>query len=103
MIFFNSVILSLLVLRFVLQCRLFYTFLITFKQDGKTITTTPHAQFYVKSGYKYRFRLVSTLSGNCLYRFSVEDHDLKIIAFDGNFIKPKVVKTIVAGPGKCFH
>ena len=50
----------------------------------------------------YRFRMVSTLSGNCMYQFSIDNHYLKIIGFDGNFVEPKTVKTITTGPAGCF-
>lgn len=68
-------------------------------QDGKTITNTPHAQFHVKCGKKYRFRVIGYTTINCDYQLAIEDHILKVIALDGNAIEPIYMTSITMGSG----
>lgn len=69
-----------------------------FTQNSKKIET-PKAMFRVTSGYRYRFRLIHAGISHCAFQFSVENHDLKVIATDGNFLEPTDVETVILYPG----
>ena len=55
--------------------------------------------FNVESGKTYRFRLIGA-QGNYAYKFSVDNHNLTLIATDGYFIVPVVVDYIIVHTGE---
>ena len=44
-----------------------------------------------KCGPRFRFRLVSTANTFCPLQFSIEDHNLTLIATDGQYLEPEEV------------
>lgn len=62
--------------------------------------TTPTAQFQVKRGRRYRFRLVNAGSFRCPLEFSIDHHQLQLIASDGNPIEPLVVDSVLIYSGE---
>ena len=74
--------------------------IVPYLQDSVTQTHTPHAEFHVKSGHRYRFRLIGEVTADCLYQLAIEDHNMTVIAVDGYPVKPVVVNTIVFAAGK---
>ncbi|XP_070174008.1 uncharacterized protein [Littorina saxatilis] len=54
-------------------------------------THTPHAEFTVKPGNRYRFRVISAAQLNCPIQVSVDNHTLMVIASDGSNFDPIVV------------
>lgn len=70
-----------------------------YPQDSVTQTNTPHAEFHVISGYKYRFRVIGSVTADCIYQLAIQDHNMTVIAVDGYPVKPVVVNTIVFGAG----
>lgn len=58
------------------------------------------AEFVVKEGHRYRFRMINACAMTCPIHLSVEGHKLKVIAMDGENIKPVVVDSIVSLSGK---
>ena len=63
---------------------------------------TPKASFRVKSGYRYRFRLIHAGISHCAFQISIEDHDFKVIATDGHYVEPFDVQTLVIYAGERF-
>ena len=57
------------------------------------------SDFKVKVGQTYRFRLIGAQSLYA-YRFSIEDHNLTVIATDGQFIEPVTVDYIIIHSGE---
>ncbi|KAJ4445529.1 hypothetical protein ANN_12209 [Periplaneta americana] len=57
-------------------------------------TTFPSAVFRVTPGKKYRFRLVGGMCTSCAYQFRVQQHELLVIAVDGNPTEPVLVDSI---------
>lgn len=60
---------------------------------------TPREVFSVKAGLRYRFRVINAGFLYCPLEVSIENHDLKLIALDGNPIQPSTVSSfnIMAG------
>ncbi|KAL8596343.1 hypothetical protein ACOMHN_067034 [Nucella lapillus] len=52
---------------------------------------TPYAEFKVKAGTRYRFRVISAAIMNCPIQFSIDGHTLIVIASDGSSFDPIVV------------
>jgi len=67
--------------------------------ENPTSTETPLAKFSVKLNQRYRFRLIDIGVYYCPKRFSVDGHNLTIIALDGHLIEPVEVESIVTQPG----
>jgi FtsP/CotA-like multicopper oxidase with cupredoxin domain len=63
---------------------------------------TPKASFRVKSGYRYRFRLIHAGISHCAFQFSIEDHNLTIIATDGHYVEPFDVQALALYAGERF-
>ncbi|CAG5109018.1 Similar to LCC4: Laccase-4 (Trametes versicolor) [Cotesia congregata] len=59
-------------------------------------TLTPLAVFNVKSGKRYRFRLINGGSFNCPVKFTIQNHDVTLISLDGEHIEPRTVTTITS-------
>ncbi|XP_065224732.1 uncharacterized protein LOC135848699 [Planococcus citri] len=57
-------------------------------------TNTPLAEFVVKRGNKYRFRIITDTSTTCSLQFAIEDHAMLLIAADGYPVKPQVVRSL---------
>uniref|UniRef100_A0A1X7TWN3 Plastocyanin-like domain-containing protein n=1 Tax=Amphimedon queenslandica TaxID=400682 RepID=A0A1X7TWN3_AMPQE len=57
------------------------------------------SEFNVTAGNTYRFRLIGAQSLYA-YRFSIEDHNLTVIATDGQFIEPVRVDYIIIHSGE---
>ncbi|XP_008553162.1 uncharacterized protein LOC103575234 [Microplitis demolitor] len=57
-------------------------------------TSTPLAVYNVKPGMRYRIRLINGGSFNCPVQMTIQDHNLTIIAVDGEDIVPRIVTTI---------
>nr|CAD7428056.1 unnamed protein product [Timema monikensis] len=65
--------------------------------DGNT-TRTPLARFKVTYGKKYRWRLINSSSFVCQIQLFIEDHNMTIIATDGEPCEPRVVDSIITAP-----
>nr|CAD7439512.1 unnamed protein product [Timema bartmani] len=66
--------------------------------DGIT-TRTPLAKFIVKRGKRYRFRFINSSSFICQIQIFIEDHNMTIIATDGEPCEPRTVDSIITSPG----
>jgi FtsP/CotA-like multicopper oxidase with cupredoxin domain len=55
--------------------------------------------FHVKRNYMYRFRMVNAFCTVCSSIFTVENHNLTIIAIDGIPVKPTIVTSIISVSG----
>mgnify|MGYP002785629689 CR=1 FL=1 len=53
----------------------------------------------VKKGYKYRFRLINAGYLFCPLQFSIENHNITIIATDGSLVKPIELESLVIYSG----
>jgi L-ascorbate oxidase len=74
---------------------------VNFTLDSKNYTL-PDAVFKVNSDYRYRFRLVHAGISHCAFQFSIQNHNLKIIATDGNFVEPFDVEALLIYPGNLY-
>jgi len=61
---------------------------------------TPVAEFSVEEGKRYRFRLINAGVSMCPVEFSVEGHELTVIATDGIDIKPVKTASLVSHNGE---
>lgn len=69
------------------------------KLKNKPNLDVPLETFYVKKGFRYRFRIISSAVANCLFKVSIDDHNMTIIATDGQPIDPIHVEslTLISG------
>ncbi|XP_076435749.1 uncharacterized protein LOC143275484 [Babylonia areolata] len=63
---------------------------------------TPYAEFKVSPGLRYRFRVISAAFLNCPIQFSVDSHNLTVIATDGSSIEPVEVESVNLFAGERF-
>lgn len=61
---------------------------------------TPRALFTVKPGFRYRFRLINAGFLYCPLEFSIDDHNLTIIASDGRSLEPYEVVSLIIYAGE---
>lgn len=61
---------------------------------------TPYATFLVKSGFRYRFRIVSPGITLCPIEVSVENHTMTLIASDTGSIEPIEVDAFIVHEGE---
>ncbi|CAF0713230.1 unnamed protein product [Brachionus calyciflorus] len=61
---------------------------------------TPRAEFWVRSGKKYRFRLINAGILYCPIEFSIDYHNLTIIASDGKPLEPYTVESLIIYAGE---
>ena len=71
-----------------------------FKMFGSGNVTTPVAQFRVRPGRRYRFRVASPGFTLCPIVMSVDEHMLHIVASDGAPFRPINVRSFVIHPGE---
>jgi FtsP/CotA-like multicopper oxidase with cupredoxin domain len=67
-------------------------------QNGDTFTT-PRAQFSVKHGYRYRFRVINAGFLYCPIQISIDNHNLTIIATDGRLVEPVEIQNFIIYAG----
>lgn len=73
-----------------------------FEAPNGTIVYTPLAEFHVKRGFRYRFRVCSNGNYICPIHISVDNHNMTVIATDGDSIEPITVESFVINPGERF-
>ncbi|XP_013407117.1 uncharacterized protein LOC106171353 [Lingula anatina] len=61
---------------------------------------TPYAYFHVTPGKRHRFRMTSNGIVDCPIQFSIDGHNLTIIATDGYPVVPHVVESLVIISGE---
>ncbi|XP_044007191.1 laccase-5-like isoform X2 [Aphidius gifuensis] len=59
-------------------------------------TETPLSVINVKPGKRYRFRMINGASFGCPLTFTIQNHNLTVIATDGESVKPIVVNSITS-------
>ncbi|BFZ22137.1 hypothetical protein BsWGS_25176 [Bradybaena similaris] len=59
-----------------------------YRLPNNTAFYTPYATFSVERGHKYRFRVINAGINNCAIQFSIDDHNLTVIASDGQPLQP---------------
>ena len=69
------------------------------RHNGVSYINSSLSEFKVTAGNTYRFRLIGAQSLYA-YRFSIEDHNLTVIATDGQFIEPVTVDYIIIHSGE---
>ncbi|XP_011300918.1 L-ascorbate oxidase isoform X2 [Fopius arisanus] len=65
-----------------------------FNSTANETTDTPLAVINVESNRRYRFRMINGLSWTCSIQMTIQDHDMTLIATDGEAIIPIAVTTI---------
>ena len=60
----------------------------------------PLENFFVQKGLRYRFRLILNGIQHCPMEFSIDEHNLTVIASDGNPIEPYEVQSIFITSGR---
>ncbi|XP_026829391.1 laccase-2 [Ooceraea biroi] len=63
-------------------------------------TNVPLSMFIVKSGKRYRFRMIDASSTVCFIEVTIEKHSMEIIATDGENVEPVVVDVITMASGE---
>ncbi|CAH2012638.1 unnamed protein product [Acanthoscelides obtectus] len=63
-------------------------------------TTTPLEVFNVKKGYRYRFRMINSMTSACTLGMRVIGHNLTVITTDGELVRPQVVDAIHSSAGE---
>ncbi|KOC69892.1 Laccase-5 [Habropoda laboriosa] len=80
------------------------TFLINgkgqFTDANGTTTNTSLEVITVEANKRHRIRLINSFCATCPGQLTVENHNLSVIAIDGNDIEPLVVNSIVSFPGE---
>uniref|UniRef100_A0A1B6LX09 Laccase n=1 Tax=Graphocephala atropunctata TaxID=36148 RepID=A0A1B6LX09_9HEMI len=71
-----------------------------FTKNGNRLTTTPLSEFNVTQGKRYVFRIIAATCFECQYTFTIENHDMLIIAADAQSIKPYRVNSLTMSPGE---
>jgi len=69
-----------------------------FNSSGQIIQA-PRAVFSVNYGKAYRFRLINAGILYCPIEFSIDEHNLTIIASDGDYLEPFEVESLVIYAG----
>ena len=64
-------------------------------ESFKNQVQTPKATFTVESVKAYRFRLINAGILYCPIEFSIDGHNLTIIASDGYYVEPYQVESLV--------
>ena len=72
---------------------------VTSMVNSSVVSYTPRATFTVKSGFRYRFRLINTGALYCPIQFSIDNHNLTIIATDGKPVDSVVVQSLIIFAG----
>ena len=70
-----------------------------FTDKNGNIHETPRAQFNVKAGYRYRFRIINAGFLYCPLQFSIDNHNLTIISTDGHLVEPVEVENFIIYAG----
>jgi len=70
-----------------------------FNSSNNQIIYTPRAIFSVSYGKAYRFRLINAGILNCPIEFSIDQHNLTIIASDSNYLEAFKVESLVIYAG----
>lgn len=71
--------------------------------DSDGLHTTAKSMFKVEKGKRYRFRLISAGIAACALQFSIEKHNITLIASDGHPIEPLYdLEALVLYPGERF-
>lgn len=65
-------------------------------------TDTPLAEINVEPNRRYRFRMINSLSWTCSIQVTIQDHNMTLIATDGEPVIPREVTTITSSSG-IFH
>lgn len=73
-----------------------------FLNNDQTSFHTPRAEFLVESGKAYRFRLIHSGILYCPIEFSIDSHNLTVIASDGKYMNPREVESLIIFSGFCF-
>ncbi|KAK6628330.1 hypothetical protein RUM43_002142 [Polyplax serrata] len=66
------------------------------------ILYTPLEKFTVRQGFRYRFRLINSGFLNCPIQMSVDNHNLTIIATDGENVEPIEAESLISLAGERF-
>jgi L-ascorbate oxidase len=72
----------------------------TYTDSSGRVYETPRASFNVSFGYRYRFRLINAGILYCPIEFSIDGHNLTVIASDGNLLEPREIQSLIIYAGK---
>nr|AON96381.1 laccase 1 [Coptotermes formosanus] len=76
------------------------TFLLEGRGRPKTGLPVPYKEVWVERGKRFRLRLVGGLCTVCGVQFSIEGHDMTLIATDGTPVNPVTVRSVVIFSGE---
>ncbi|XP_046415745.1 oxidoreductase ptaE-like [Neodiprion fabricii] len=68
--------------------------------DDSINASLPVSTFHVQENSRYRFRVINANSQVCSYVFQIQDHNMTLIATDGQPIEPVVVDALVTYAGE---
>ena len=69
------------------------------RNEKKDYAHTPRALFHVKSGSRYRFRLINAGVSYCPILFMIDNHTLSVVASDGHSVKAESFEAVVLHAG----
>ena len=70
-----------------------------YMRDNITVYT-PYEVFNVQLGRRYRFRVITNSLNTCPILFSIDNHNLTVIASDGSPLEPYTIDSIVLYSGE---
>ena len=79
---------------FILLCYFCYNFC------TQNTSEAPVAEFSVKQGNSYRFRIIASTTSTCPFKFAIQNHPMMVVALDGIPCKPFHVDVLVMAAGK---
>lgn len=71
-----------------------------FLDANRKVFQTPRAEFVVAYRRAYRFRLINAGILYCPIEFSIDSHNLTVIASDGRYLEAKKVDSLIIYSGK---
>lgn len=69
-----------------------------YDQEGNAYNT-PRAEFVVAYGKTYRFRLINSGFLYCPIEFSIDSHNMTVIASDGRYLEDRQVESLIIYAG----
>ena len=70
-----------------------------FVSQNGVVYQTPRAQFKVKQGFRYRFRIINSGFLYCPIQISIDNHNLTVIATDGRLVDPVEIQNFIIYAG----
>lgn len=67
---------------------------------GSATPKVPYAKFLVQNGTRYRLRIINAATTNCPVTVTLDNHDLILLAVDGDSVSPANASAVLVNPGE---